>query len=80
MELVGLSKENIEKISKVKHEEQWVLDYRLKSYEIFQKLDMPSFGPKYNLDFDKVIYYKNDEDTKMKNNWDNIDQCVKDEF
>lgn len=80
MELVGLSKENIEKISKVKHEEQWVLDYRLKSYEIFQKLDMPSFGPKYNLDFDKVIYYKNDEDTKIKNNWDNIDQCVKDEF
>lgn len=79
MELVGLTKENIEKISEIKHEEQWVLDYRLKSYEIFKNKDMPDYGPKYDLDFDKVIYYKN-EDNKINSNWNDIDENVKDEF
>ena len=32
MEVVGLSEENIRKISDIKHEEQWILDYRLKSF------------------------------------------------
>ena len=79
MEIVGLTKENIEKISKIKHEEQWILDYRLKSYEIFQELKMPSYGPNYDIDFDKVIYYKN-EDNKLNSNWNSIDEKVKKEF
>ena len=33
-------KDNIEKISKIKDEEQWILDFRLKSFELFNKLDM----------------------------------------
>ena len=57
MEITGLSKDNIEKISKIKDEEQWILDFRLKSFALFNKLDMPDFGPKFDLDFDKVIYY-----------------------
>lgn len=79
MEIVGLTKENIEKISQIKHEEQWILDYRLKSYEIFKNLDMPDYGPKYSLDFDKVIYYKN-EDNKINTNWNNVSENVKKEF
>lgn len=55
MEIVGLNEENIKKISEIKHEEQWVLDYRLNSYKIFKELDMPNYGPSYELDFDKVI-------------------------
>ena len=46
MEITGLSENNIRKISKTKDEDQWVLDFRLKSYELFNKLDMPNFGPK----------------------------------
>ncbi len=80
MELVGLTKENIRKISEIKHEEQWVLDYRLKSYELFKKEAMPSFGPKYEIDFDKVVYYKNEDISDIKDNWNNVDSCVKDEF
>ena len=79
MEIVGLTKENIEKISNIKHEEQWVLDYRLKSYELFKKLDMPDFGPKFELDFDKVIYYKN-EDNKLNSNWNCVNTSVKEEL
>jgi len=79
MEIVGLSKENIKKISEIKHEEQWILDFRLKSYELFKKIEMPDYGPKYDLDFEKVIYYKN-EDNKLNSNWNNIDENVKKEF
>lgn len=79
MELIGLSEKNIAEISNIKNEEQWVLDYRLKSYQTFKKLAMPEFGPDFELDFDKVIYYKND-DNKLNSNWNNIDQNVKNEF
>ena len=79
MEIVGLSEENINKISEIKHEEQDVLDFRLKSYELFKKLDMPNFGPKFSLDFDKVIYYKSRENG-INTNWDKIDNNIKCEF
>ena len=76
MEIVGLNKENILKISEIKEEDSWVKDYRLKSYKNFCNLDMPSFGPKFNIDFDKIIYYKNDGE-KIENNWDNIKKDIK---
>ena len=79
MEIVGLNEKNIRKISEIKHEEQWVLDFRLKSYEIFNKLDMPTFGPKFDLDFDKVIYYKSQE-KGINSNWNKIDNNIKCEF
>ena len=79
MEIVGLNEENIKKISEIKHEEQWVLDCRLNSYKIFKELDMPNYGPSYELDFDKVIYYKN-EDNKLNSNWSCINKNVKAEF
>ena len=75
MEVVGINEENVKKISNFKHEEQWILDYRLKSYELFNKLDMPNFGPKFDLDFDKVIYYKNSEET-LTNDWKNISSNI----
>ena len=79
MEVVGLNENNIKKISEIKHEEQWILDFRLKSYEMFKKLDMPNFGPKFDLDFDKVIYYKSREQG-MNTNWNKIDDNIKCEF
>ena len=59
MEIKGLTKDNIIKISTHKQEETWVKDYRLKSYEYFEKMnkDLP-FGPKFSLNFDDIIYYK----------------------
>ena len=79
MEVVGLNEKNIRKISEIKHEEQWILDYRLKSFELFKKQDMPDFGPKFDLDFDKVIYYKSKEQG-MNTNWNTIDNNIKCEF
>lgn len=81
MEITGLSKDNIEQISKIKKENEWVLDYRLKAYESFLEQDMPQFGPHIDLDFSKVIYYKSNEaDQKLENNWQNILKPVVDEL
>ncbi len=79
MEIVGLNKNNVLEISRLKQEEDWVREFRVQSYENFCKLGMPDFGPKIELDFDKIIYYKaNDKD--MKNSWDEIDTNVKKEL
>ncbi len=73
MEIKGLSKENVLLISKVKQEDDWVRDYRLNGYEEFKKLDMPKFGPKINLNFDDIIYYKsNKNDQELANDWNNV--------
>ena len=79
MEVVGISKEKIKEISNYKKEDSWVYDYRMQSYEIFNKLPLPSFGPEYEIDFDKIVYYKSN-DKNIENNWNKIDKNIKDEF
>lgn len=80
MKIIGLSQEKIKQISEIKKEDSWVLDYRLKSYELFEKAEEPSFGPKANIDFEKVIYYKTNDDNKIKNNWNDISCSIRDEL
>lgn len=79
MEIVGINEENVRAISKIKQEDEWILNYRIDSYKKFCNLAMPSFGPKYNIDFNKIIYYKNDKE-KLENSWDNVDSNIKCEF
>ncbi len=80
MEIIGLDEVKIKKISKMKNESRDILDYRLKCYEIFKKIDLPHFGPKINIDFDKIKYYKNDYDLGIKDDWININKNIKDEL
>ena len=80
LEIIGLSQEKIKQISEIKKEDSWVLDYRLKSYELFEKAEEPSFGPKANIDFEKVIYYKTNDDNRIKNNWNDISCSIRDEL
>lgn len=81
MEIVGLNKANVEKISKIKNEDSWVLNFRLDAYTSFKKQSMPKFGPKIDLDFKKVIYYKNnDADKKIESDWNNVLKPVVDEL
>ena len=81
MEIVGLTKANVEKISKIKNEDSWVNKFRLDAYSSFKKQDMPKFGPNIDLDFKKVIYYKsNDADKKIESDWNNVLKPVVDEL
>ena len=79
MEIVGINSENIKKISDHKKEAEWIRQYRLDSYKFFNELPMPEFGPRYDLDFNKIIYYKSN-DNDMKSDWNKIDKNIKNEF
>ena len=72
MKIVGLNKENIIKISKLKGEEDWVLKYRLDSFDKFLKSKEPHFGPKVNIDLDNMTLYKYEEEKKSVTNWENV--------
>ena len=72
MEVIGINEENVETISNIKNEDKWIKDYRIDSYHKFEKLNMPSFGPEIDLDFSKIIYYKNNEKDKViQDDWNN---------
>ena len=79
MEIKGLTKTNILKISKIKNEDEYFTNYRLKSYEIFKNLPKPLFGPKHDVNYEKIIYYKSNNE-KISNDWNNISCSIKNEF
>ena len=76
----GLSREVVEAISKAKHEPEWMLEFRLKSYDLFNKIDFSKFGPDTTkLDFNSYTYftrYVNGE----KQSWDNVPETIKNTF
>jgi len=76
----GLSKDTVISISKMKNEPQWMLDFRLRSYEIFMKKPMPTWGGDLTtIDFQNIYYYAKASD-KVEKNWDDVPENVKNTF
>ena len=76
----GLTEDVVRKISTEKHEPQWMLDYRLKSYRIFKKLPMPKFGPDLSgIDLKNMLYYQKMTDRKYRD-WDDVPDDLKKTF
>ena len=74
-----LNKDFIIWLSNKKQEDQDMLNFRLASYEKFLELENPDFGPKIELDFAKINYYKSDTE-KVENNWENVNCKIKSTF
>lgn len=74
-----LTRDVVKNISNIKEEPEWMLKFRLKSLEAFEKSMNPNFGPKINIDYDSINYYKSREN-KLTNNWDNISCEVRNIF
>lgn len=56
----GLNEEVIREMSRIKGEPEWMLEFRLKSYETFKKMPMQTWGADLSeLDFDDIVYYQN---------------------
>ena len=54
----GLTPEIVRQISEMKREPEWMLDFRLKALEHFEKMPMPQWGPDLSgLDLDDLYYY-----------------------
>lgn len=76
----GLNEEVIRKISAIKGEPEWMLEYRLKSYEVFKKTPMQDWGPDLSeLDFDEIIYYQK-ASKEAARSWDDVPDKIKDTF
>lgn len=76
----GLSKDTVIEISKMKKEPQWMLDFRLRSYEIFMQKPMPTWGGDLSvIDFQNIYYYAKASE-KVEKNWDDVPDNVKATF
>lgn len=75
----GLNEEKIRKISELKNEPKWMLDYRLDSYEKFKKAKNPSFGPEIKLNLKDIRYYKSLDDG-LTNDWNNVSDNIRKTF
>lgn len=73
-----LNKEFITKVSKLKNEPKWMLEFRLKSFEKFLELDNPNFGPHIDIDFDNINYYKKELD--LTDDWNKVDDKLRTTF
>ena len=52
----GIDEEIVRQISEIKGEPEWMLDFRLKSLEIFNSKPMPNWGGAINVDFQDIYY------------------------
>ena len=76
----GLTEEVVRKISAEKNEPKWMLDYRLKAYQIYKKMPMPDFGPDLSdLNLDDMLYYQKYTKKKYRD-WDDVPDEIKETF
>ncbi len=76
----GLTRDTVIEISKAKNEPQWMLDFRLKSYDTFLAKEMPAWGADLDIvDFDNTIYYSKPSE-KVEKNWDDVPEEIKETF
>jgi len=73
----GLTKDTVREISQLKEEPEWMLDFRLRSYDIFMKKPLPQWGGDLNkIDFQNIYYYAKASE-KTEKNWDDVPENVK---
>src|SRR5699024_7200993 len=76
----GLSPDIIREISDKKNEPRWMLDFRLKSLEVYHQLDLPPWGPDLTeLDIDNIVTYVKPT-VERKYSWEDIPQDIKQTF
>lgn len=76
----GLDRDTVIEISKLKKEPEWMLEFRLKSYEHFIKTPTPEWGADLSkLNYDEYTYYIRPSD-KQSDDWADVDTTIKDTF
>ena len=54
----GLTKEIVEEISKQKNDPDWMREFRLKAIEVYNNLELPTWGPDISeLNMDEIATY-----------------------
>ena len=76
----GLNEDIIREMSFMKKEPEWMLDFRLRSYKIFESKPMPSWGGDTSgIDFDNIYYYIKPTEGQV-DAWEELPDSVKDTY
>jgi Fe-S cluster assembly protein SufB len=76
----GLNREVVEQISAMKEEPQWMLEFRLRALEHFEKRPMPTWGGDLsNLNLDEIYFYTKPTE-KEGRSWDDVPDTIKETF
>lgn len=77
----GLNEDIIRKISQSKNEPEWMLNFRLKAFEIYKDKTVPKWGAELSeLDTDKIIYYAVPDAKHNAKSWDEVPEDIKNTF
>ena len=76
----GLNEEVVRKISAYKNEPEWMTEFRVKAFHIFEEMPMQEWGPDLSeIDFQDFTYYKKVSQDAEKS-WDDVPDEVKATF
>jgi Fe-S cluster assembly protein SufB len=76
----GLDREVVEQISYMKGEPEWMLEFRLKALDHFNKRPMPNWGGDLTkLNLDEIYFYAKPSDQEGKS-WDEVPETIKETF
>ncbi len=76
----GLNADVVTRISQLKNEPDWMLQFRLKSLELFEKMPMPRWGGNMDeLDFNEIQYYVKPSEGQGKT-WEEVPSEIKQTF
>src|SRR3954449_11616236 len=73
----GLTRETVEEISRFKDEPEWMLKFRLRAFEPFEKRPMQTWTDGLDrIDFDKIVYYRKPSEREERS-WDDVPDPIK---
>ena len=76
----GLTEDIVLEISEKKNDPKWMRDFRLKSLEIYNKSEMPNWGPDISgLNVDNIVTYVK-PNTEMSQSWEEVPEDIKNTF
>jgi Fe-S cluster assembly protein SufB len=76
----GLNESVVRQISQWKKEPDWMLEFRLKALDQFNRHHYPAWGPDLsNLNFDDLYYYARPAE-EMERSWDDVPEDIKNTF
>lgn len=76
----GLTREVVETISKEKNEPEWMREFRLKALDVYNSIELPTWGPDLSaLNMDDIVTYVKPKG-KLAENWEEVPEDIKNTF
>ena len=76
----GLSADVVADISRMKNEPKWMLDFRLKALDLFERKPMPRWGADLSdIDFDNIKYFVRSTE-KQASSWEELPEDIKNTY